>query len=135
MVLAQSAPALFPGLDLVTIKITLISGAIATVIGAAGAAIVTVIRALAEIKLQQAATAARQIENAAVITSVAKDTEAIKGHVNSEKTASDGREAALRAENDMLRQIIAEKKATADLLAQAAAQVLGVPAPVIPPKP
>jgi len=52
---------------------------------------------------------------------IAGKVSAIEGHVNSEKTASDGRENALRAENTLLREIIADKRASAGLLAQAAA--------------
>ena len=52
---------------------------------------------------------------------IAGKVSAIEGHVNSEKTASEGRENALRQENALLREIIADKKATAGLLAQAAA--------------
>jgi hypothetical protein len=45
----------------------------------------------------------------------------IEGHVNSEKTASEGRERAKDMEIALLREIIADKKASAGLLAQAAA--------------
>jgi hypothetical protein len=48
-------------------------------------------------------------------------TDVILGHVNSEKTASEGRIAALRIENDLLREMLTDKKSTAALLAQAAA--------------
>ncbi len=52
---------------------------------------------------------------------IAGKVSAIEGHVNSEKTASDGREASLRKENEMLREMIAEQKHVAGLLAQATA--------------
>lgn len=53
---------------------------------------------------------------------IAATTAKIDGHVNSEKTASDGREAALRREIELLRESLTDTKATAALLAQAAAQ-------------
>jgi hypothetical protein len=46
---------------------------------------------------------------------------AIEGHVNSEKTAAAGREATLTRENQLLREMLAERTTTAALLAQAAA--------------
>lgn len=55
---------------------------------------------------------------------------AIEGHVNSEKTASEGREAALKIENALLREMVNDKKQTAALLAQSAATV--APPQVIP---
>lgn len=90
------------------VVITLIGGMIVTVISAIVTGIVTVITAL------------RQGENSRKIDGVAKDTEAIKGHVNSEKTASEGRESALRQEIVTLREMVADHKTAAALLAQAA---------------
>ena len=52
-------------------------------------------------------------------STVAGKVSAIEGHVNSEKTAADGRERTLQSENDLLREIIADQKAAAGLLAQA----------------
>jgi len=77
--------------------------------------------------LEQAQAAAHGVQvvkemattNTATILAVAKDTEAIKGHVNSEKTAGDGREATLRAENKLLRDLMADQQRVAALLAQA----------------
>jgi hypothetical protein len=45
---------------------------------------------------------------------------AIEGHVNSEKTAAEGREMALKQEVALLREIISGQKQTAAVLAQAA---------------
>jgi hypothetical protein len=45
---------------------------------------------------------------------------AIEGHVNSEKTAGEGRENTLKRENELLREMLADRKLTAALLAQAA---------------
>ena len=97
--------------------LTLVGGLSVTIIAALAAAIVSVINALriADVMVKQDADSVR-------MDTVSKDTEAIKGHVNSEKTAAAGREDALRKENELLREIIADKKSTAGLLAQAAAQ-------------
>lgn len=54
----------------------------------------------------------------AMLIRVAKDTEAIKGHVNSEKTASNSTIASLRQENALLREMLADQRETAALLAQ-----------------
>jgi hypothetical protein len=51
---------------------------------------------------------------------IAGKVSAIEGHVNSEKTAADGREAALRGEIILLREIITDLRSRAALLAQAA---------------
>lgn len=45
----------------------------------------------------------------------------IEGHVNSEKTKADGEIAALKQEVTILRQVLSEKRETAALLAQSAA--------------
>ena len=80
----------------------------------------------------------KQTENATRIDGLASDTAAIKGHVNSEKTAADGRQTNLQTENALLREMLAEKANTASLLAQSVAQAAGVPAttvvvaPVVP---
>jgi hypothetical protein len=55
------------------------------------------------------------------LDAVAKDTAVVLGHVNSEKSISQGREATLKKENELLREMLADKIATAGLLAQAAA--------------
>jgi CheY-like chemotaxis protein len=62
-------------------------------------------------------------------------TDVILGHVNSEKTAAEGRIATLRVENDLLREMLTDKKATAALLAQAVAQRTRELAPHLPPEP
>lgn len=97
--------------------ITLIGGQILTVIAALAAAVVAIINALRTNDLKK-----QQDTNIQRLDTVAKDTEAIKGHVNSEKTASEGRERLLENENKLLKQIIDDKKMTAGLLAQAVAQ-------------
>jgi hypothetical protein len=98
------------------LMITLISGLIVTVIGATVSGIVAVITALR-------VTAVKEVQNliTPAILDVAKNTETIKGHVNSERTAAEGRELALRRENELLREMLADKKVTAQLLAQAVA--------------
>lgn len=50
-----------------------------------------------------------------------RKTEVIEGHVNSEKTAAAGKIETLEKENSLLREMMADKKETAALLAQAAA--------------
>jgi hypothetical protein len=102
-------------MSLDTATITVIGATTVLVIGAIVTGAVTIIRTLGEVRTKQTETADQ-------LLAVAKDTEAIKGHVNSEKTAADGREMALRQENTLLRQQNTDQKATADLLAQAAAQ-------------
>lgn len=65
------------------------------------------------------------------LASLKEKVDKIEGHVNSEKTAAEGREAALRKENALLREIMADKKETAALLAQAVAtQPVAVVLPV-----
>lgn len=87
--------------------ITVIIGGIVTVIGVLGPAVVTIIAAL------------RRVEG--ITTTVAVSAAKIEGHVNSEKTAADGRELALRREIELLRELLATQKQTAALLAQATA--------------
>lgn len=96
--------------------VTLVTGQLLLIIAAIVSGVVQIITHLrvTDIKTQQAA-------NTDQITTVAKDTEAIKGHVNSEKTAADGRELALQQQVVILREMLADKKATAALLAQAVA--------------
>lgn len=76
----------------------LIAGAV-TIIGALAAAAVTMITAW---------------------RTIAQKVASIEGHVNSEKTAAEGREATLKVENTLLREMLVEKKQVAALLAQAA---------------
>lgn len=56
------------------------------------------------------------------LDSVAKDTAVVLGHVNSEKSAAEGRLATVKRENELLREMIADKIHTAGLLAQAVVQ-------------
>ncbi len=58
---------------------------------------------------------------------IASKVSAIEGHVNSEKTASDGKLNTLQRENDLLREIMAEHKQTAALLAQSVATIANTP--------
>ena len=96
--------------------ITILGGITLSVIAALAAAVVSVINALRISDVRE-----KQTRDAALIDTVARDTETIKGHVNSEKTAAEGREITLRSENQLLREIIADKKNAASLLAQATA--------------
>jgi len=100
------------------LTITLIGGMIVTVIGTIVTGIVTIITAL------RVTTVTKQ-QDAAVgaLLVVQKDTETIKGHVNSEKTASEGREAQQRMEIQLLREQLADEKVTRRLLAQASALI------------
>lgn len=97
-----------------------------TLIAAIGVVIVNVIMA-------------KKVEKvSATVDEVKTKAEVIVGHVNSEKTAAQGREATLAAENVLLRQLIAEKKEAAGLLAQAAATTprpLAEPGLIEPQKP
>jgi hypothetical protein len=121
LLLAQAAAAIAPppaigssGLDPVTI--TLIGGQVVLIITTLGGVILAIITHLRVTTVKE-----QQAVNTASIVTVAKDTEAIKGHVNSEKTASEGREVALRQENSLLREMLTHEKNNASLLAQAAA--------------
>lgn len=97
------------------------------IIGAIGGQVLVVIAAVfAGIQARDAKRIALEtkIETTAQtikLDTVVTDTAVVKGHVNSEKTAGEGRELALLKENILLREMIAEKKADAALLAQAAA--------------
>jgi hypothetical protein len=55
---------------------------------------------------------------------------AIEGHVNSEKTAAEGRENTLKAEKALLMEMLAERKQAAALLAQAASHAVAAGVPV-----
>jgi hypothetical protein len=56
---------------------------------------------------------------------------AIEGHVNSEKTAAEGRENTLKRENELLREMLTERKQTAALLAQSVATLQAPASPVV----
>lgn len=86
--------------------ITLIGGLIVTIITTIVTGVISIITAV-----HMKAVAAQQTVNATQLVNVAKDTEAIKGHVNSEKTAATGREAALQQENRLLREMLTDKAA------------------------
>lgn len=113
--------------------IILLGGQVLAIIAALAAAGVAIINALRTKDLKQ-----QQDVNVSRLNVVAADTEAIKGHVNSEKTASEGRERLLENENKMLKEMIADKRMTASLLAQASAQrgreaaAAAAPAPIDP---
>lgn len=64
---------------------------------------------------------------------IAGKVSAIEGHVNSEKTAAEGREAMKDKEILMLREMLAERKITAALLAQSVATVQTPAIPVSTP--
>ncbi len=127
--LAQSVAAVPDPLAVVAIPlysplmITLVTGLIVTVISAIVGGIVAVITALRVTAVKDV-----QASTAQTILDVAKNTEAIKGHVNSERTAAEGRELMLRRENELLREMIADKRVTAALLAQAVASATGAAA-------
>lgn len=105
--------------------IILIGGQIVLVLGAVVTGIIAIITHLrvGAVSTQQAATTDK-------LNTVAASTEAIKGHVNSEKTAAEGRETALAQENRLLREMLADAKSTAGLLAQA--KVVGDVRPPLP---
>lgn len=90
--------------------ITLIIGGIVAIIGAIATAVVTIITAW---------------------HAVASKVSVIEGHVNSEKTAAEGRERTLQHENALLREMLNDRKTTAQLLAQARAIELAPTAPVL----
>ena len=96
--------------------IGMVGGQAILIIGAIGSAVALILNRATVRELKEQA----QMNSANIVT-VRADTEAIKGHVNSEKTAAEGRELALRQENVLLREMITEKKLTAQLLAQAVA--------------
>lgn len=108
------APASY-GIDPVTV--TLIGGMVVTVIGAIVTGIVTVITALRVSDVN-----ARQSENALKIDTMVKDTEAIKGHVNSEKTEANGVLRLHLREIELLKESLQRSEQRAALLAQAAIQ-------------
>jgi hypothetical protein len=136
MVFAQAvAPqAASPWPDAATI--VLIGGQIILIITSLGGMIIAIIT-----HLRMTAVKEKQTEVSTQLMVVAKDTEAIKGHVNSEKTAAEGREAAKDREIILLREMINDKKSSANLLAQAAAirtreaPIVTAPAMVVPPSP
>ena len=86
--------------------ITLIGGMVVTVITALVSGVVTIIVAIKVNHIGNQQTAA-----SSQLVTVARDTESIKGHVNSEKTAAIGREEKLQQENRMLREMLADKTA------------------------
>lgn len=113
-VAADALPAPTYRIDPMTV--TIVGGMIVTIITAIVTGVVSIITAMRVTQV-----GAQGAQTASQLVSVAKDTETIKGHVNSEKTAATGREHALQQENRLLREMIADKSVTASLLAQAAA--------------
>lgn len=111
-------PTSISALQLDAATITVIGGMIVTIITALVTGIVTIITALrvGNVATQQAVSTVR-------IDAMAKDTEAIKGHVNSEKTEAEGEKRMLKRENDLLRESLARAEQRAALLAQAASNV------------
>lgn len=106
----------------------------ATALSIAGAALITAIGGQIVNIIVAWKTTKKVEEVKATVEEVKTKAEVIVGHVNSEKTAAQGREATLEAENVLLRQIIAEKKETAMLLAQSVATTLpAASAPAPPP--
>lgn len=121
MLIAQVLAPLTPSSEAVPLTsplmLTLISGLIVTIISAIVTGIVTVITALRVSSMNN-----QQASNTNTILSVAKDTATIKGHVNGDRTAIEGKLSAATAENALLRSMLADQKLTAALLAQATAQ-------------
>lgn len=111
------------------LTITLVGGMIVSIIGTIVTGVVTIITALRVTEVSKV----QDIQRGDIGT-MAKDTEAIKGHVNSEKTASEGREASMRKEIELLRDQLADEKVTKRLLAQAHALVPALAStPPVPP--
>jgi hypothetical protein len=95
--------------------ITVVGGMVVTVITAIATAAVSIITSL-----RVSAVAKQQASDTSQLNTVRASTEAIEGHVNSEKTAANGREALLQTENRLLREMLTHETSTAALLAQAA---------------
>lgn len=100
-------------------------------IAAVGVVLVNIITALRNKQILSAVQTQQQVTTESIMT-VARDTEAIKGHVNSEKTAAQGREALLQRENHLLREMLTDKSTTARLLAQAVAVAGAIPSTAVP---
>jgi hypothetical protein len=99
--------------ELDAVTITAIAAAVVLIIGAFFAGIVSVVTAFKTFG----------------------SVKAIEGHVNSEKTAADGRELLLKNENALLREMLDERKTTAALLAQSTAMTAATPAATPAPAP
>lgn len=97
-----------------SVEIIGIISAFSLLVGGLVAGIISVLKAFAEFRV----TVNRVDAKADVIAATAAK---IDGHVNSEKTAGEGRENTLRTEIALLRESLNDKKVTASLLAQAAA--------------
>ena len=96
--------------------IGMVGGQAILIIGAIGSAVALILnRATVRELKEQAQT------NSANIVTVRADTEAIKGHVNSERTEMTGKLVASQLENKLLREMLTDTKIAAQLLAQAAA--------------
>lgn len=120
-------------LPLTSAEIVAITVALGVLITSSSAAIVSIIVALrtkAAVDVGVAISAA----NAQAIAAVDSKAEVITGHVNSAATAAAAKIDALQRELEQLREMLADKKETAALLAQAAASTIKpdeTPIPVI----
>lgn len=93
-----------------------------TALTVAGVAFVTAVGvAIVNIITASAAARQRQVQTDKIDETLRK-TAVIEGHVNSEKTRAAGEIATLEKEVLLLRELMADKKETAALLAQSAAQ-------------
>lgn len=104
---------------------------LAVIIGLVGGQIILIIQAFFTARKSHEAVVAVK-ENTALtaqtmqkVETVAITAAKIDGHVNSEKTASQGRESALVGENTLLRETLEKERTTAALLAQALATTKG----------
>lgn len=95
-------------------EITALTVAAVAFVTAVGVAIVNIITASAAARQRQ--------EQTSKIEETLRKTAVIEGHVNSEKTRAAGEIATLQKEVLLLRELMADKKETASLLAQSVAQ-------------
>lgn len=95
-------------------EITALTVAAVAFVTAVGVAIVNIITASAAARQRQ--------EQTNKIDETLRKTAVIEGHVNSEKTRAAGEIATLQKEVLLLRELMADKKETASLLAQSVAQ-------------
>lgn len=101
-------------------EITALTVAAVAFVTAVGVAIVNIITA--------AGAARQRQEQTNKIDETLRKTAVIEGHVNSEKTRAAGEIATLQKEVLLLRELMADKKETAALLAQSAVQAKPIPA-------
>lgn len=99
--------------------LTAMAIAVASLITAMGAVVVNIIMA------QKVSSVKQDVGEVKVdVADVKTKAEVIAGHVNSELTAGKGREATLKRENELLREMVEEGKKATALLAQSAATKL-----------